>query len=77
MSKAYLINTTRSSELSGQRVEWFKGEGNKSCQVDGTMTLQDTHSDVREQCLIKWSHNMAKLALLPEDIKQVLARICW
>ena len=50
---------------------------NKSCQVDGTMTLQDKHSDVREQCLIKWLQNMAKLALLPEDIKQVLARICW
>ena len=45
---------------------------NKSCQVDGTMTLQDTHSDVREQCLIKWSQNMAKLAVLPEDSSKCL-----
>ena len=45
---------------------------NKSCQVDGIMTLQDTHSDVGEQCLIKWSQNMAKLAVLAEDTSKCL-----
>ena len=38
-----------------------KDSGNKSCQVDVTMTLQDMQSDAREQYLIEVLHNMAKL----------------